>query len=131
MLPTITGKVVPFPCQHPLLEQVLEYYDGPRLILKQNEVGQLYLAWWNDEEGPVDRWIYLPVTEPRLNDILSGEIRVMDAMCHPEDDHLLVLDIDAGQGIINCVATNASALPPDSMPSDDVRLNIPLPDGVA
>ena len=131
MLPTIDGSTVPFPCQRPVFEQVLEYYDGPRLILKRSGVGQLYLAWWNDEDGPVDRWIYLPVSEPRLSDILSGKIRVMDAMRNPEEDYLLVVDLDVGQGVIQSVATTVSSLPPDSLPFDDVRLNAALPDGVA
>ena len=131
MLPTINGLSVPFPCRHPVFEQVLEYYDGPRLILKRSGAGQLYLAWWNDEDGPVDRWIYLPVSESRLSDILSGNMRVMDAMRDPEEDHLVVVDVDVGQGVIQSVATTASSLPPDSLPFDDVRLNVPLPDGVA
>ena len=131
MLPTINGLSVPFPCQRPVFEQVLEYYDGPRLILKRSGAGQLYLAWWNDEEGPVDRWIYLPVSESRLSNILSGNIRVMDAMRDPEEDHLVVVDVDVGQGVIQSVATTVSSLPPDSLPFDDVRLNVPLPDGVA
>ena len=131
MLPTINGLSVPFPCQRPVFEQVLEYYDGPRLILKRSGVGQLYLAWWNDEDGPVDRWIYLPVSESRLGNILSGNIRVMDAMRDPEEDYLVVVDVDVGQGVIQSVATTVSSLPPDSLPFDDVRLNVPLPDGVA
>ena len=129
MLPTISGMSVPFPCQHPVFEQVLEYYDGPRLILKRSGAGQLYLAWWNDEEGLVDRWIYLPVSESRLSNILSGNMPVMDAMRDPEEGYLVVVDV--GQGDTQSVATTVSALPPDSLPFDDVRLNIPLPDGVA
>ena len=131
MLPTINGLSVPFPCQHPVFEQVLEYYDGPRLILKRSGAGQLYLAWWNDEEGPVDRWIYLPVSESRLSNILSGNIRVMDAMRDPEEEYLMVVDVDVGQGVIQSVATTVSSLSADSLPFDDVRLNVPLPDGVA
>jgi hypothetical protein len=55
----------------------------------------------------------------------------MDAMRDPEEDHLVVVDVDVGQGVIQSVATTVSSLPPDSLPFDDVRLNVPLPDGVA
>ena len=73
----------------------------------------------------------MPVSESRLSNILSGNIRVMDAMRDPEEDYLVVVDVDVGQGVIQSVATTVSSLPPDSLPFDDVRLNVPLPDGVA
>ena len=72
----------------------------------------------------------MPVSQSRLSNILSGDVRVMDAMRDPEENYLVVVDMHIGGDVIQSVATTVSALPRDSLPFDDVRLNVSLPDYV-
>ena len=129
-LPEIEGaRISNFPWNGFTFEQVLEYYDGPRLLLQRSKAEQLYLAWWNDAEGAVDRWIYLPVSEPRLHDILSGRMAVLDALRDPEDGSLVIVDVDVGNSkVIQSIVTTATALPRDSLPLEYSRLNISVPE---
>ena len=133
MLPEIEGaRISTFPWNAFVFKQVLEYYDGPRLLLQRSRAGQLYLAWWNDAEGAVDRWIYLPVGESRLHDILSGRLTVLDALRDPEDGSLVVVDVDVGtSAVIQSIVTTAAALPQDLLPLEYSRLNIPFPEEFA
>ena len=133
MLPEIEGaRISNFPWNAFVFEQVLEYYDGPRLLLQKSRAGQLYLVWWNDAERAVDRWIYLPVSEPRLRDILSGRLTALDALRDPEDGSLVVVDVDVGtSSVIQSIVTTSEALPQDSLPLEYSRLDIPIPEEFA
>ena len=133
MLPEIEGaKLHNFPWNAFVLEQVLDYYDGPRLMLQRSRAGQLYLAWWNDGDEDTDRWLYLPLSEARLHEVLSGGIPALDALNDPEDGSLLVVDIDVDtDAVAQAVSTTAAYLPQDSLPLEWVRLNIPVPEEVS
>ena len=131
MLPHIKGaKVSNLPDEFPI-DEVLVYYDGPRLMLQGCEDGQLYLAWWHDDDGAVERWIYLPVSVERLRAILSGKMTDRYAMDNPEDGYILVVDVDwDNDAAMRTVKTTTAALPQDALPHPDVRLDIPMPDGI-
>ena len=133
MLPEIEGAKLPnFPWHNFAFEQVLEYYDGPRLILQRSRAGQLYLAWWNDSDEAIDRWIYLPVSESRLREILSGNMPALDALKNSEDGNLLVVDIDVAiDSVVQTVVTTAASLPEDSLPLEWSRLSISIPEEIS
>ena len=128
MLHKIKGAKVPnLPPEFPI-EHVLDYYDGPRLMLRGSADGQLYLAWWHDDDGAVERWVYLPVSEERLRAILSGEMTDRYAMDNPEGGCILVVDVDWDTGeVTQTVKTTTAALPQDALPHPDSRLKIPMP----
>ena len=110
-------------------DRVLQYYDGPRLLLQRNLSGQLFLAWWSDSDEFADRWLYLPVSESRLRSILSGQIPDREALENPEDGDIFVVDIDVTTDrVVQTIMTNASALPDAMLPSQRVRLSIPMPE---
>ena len=115
-----------------MLDRVLEYYDGPRLLLQKSRAGQFYLAWWSDTDEITDRWIYLPLSESRLHAVLSGSISVVDALKDPEDGSLLVIDKDtATDEITNVVHTEFESVPSNRRPRPGSRLNIPIPEEVS
>ena len=114
------------------IERVLKYYDGPRLLLQKTLAGQLYLAWWSDSDDSTERWIYLPLSEHRLREILSGEMPSLDALKAPEDGSLLVVDKDLNtDSIIKTVLTDAAALPGDALPRPGASLNVPMPSEIS
>ena len=133
MLPYVKGAKLPAPPWRAFsLDLVLQYYDGPRLLLQRSLAGQLFLAWWSDSDECADRWVYLPVSESRLHATLSGEITDLDALSNPEDGYLFVVDVDSDTDmVIQTVATDAAALPKDALPAAGVRLNIPAPEEVS
>ena len=132
MISDVRGVIL----QHPpwgafSLDRVLQYYDGPRLLLQRSQSKQLYLAWWSDSDESTERWIYLPVSEHRLQEILSGQIPSLEGLNAPEDGYLFIVDKDLHtDSITRTVMTIASALPSDALPRQGARLNIPVPEDV-
>ena len=133
MLPTIEGTELPNSFLSAFsFERVLEYYDGPRLLLQKRQAGQLYLAWWSDSDDSTERWIYLPLSEQRLRQILSGEMPSLEGLEQPEDGSLFVIDKDLNtDSIIRTIQTDAAALPDDARPRPGARLNIPIPEEIS
>ena len=129
MLPPVPGiKLHGRPWRELTFDRVLQYYDGPRLLLRRVDDGQLYLAWWSDADESTERWLYLPLTQPRLWDVLSGELPSRTALNTPENGYVLVIDVASDTDtIIDVVRTNASALPQDTIPLPGARLSISEP----
>ncbi|MXX53565.1 MAG: hypothetical protein F4Z35_06460 [Dehalococcoidia bacterium] len=125
----IHGKELPVPPWGDFtLDLVLQYYDGPRLLLQKSKSGQLYLAWWSHSEGSIERWIYLPVSRSRLEEIMSGEIPSLDALNRPESGHIYVVDIDTkSDSTIRTVQTKATEIPEGFKPMPEARLRLPMP----
>ena len=61
-------------------ELMVDYYDGPRALLKLDANGQQYLALWNDETPCAERWLYIPLNTRNLRDLLTGAITIQDAL---------------------------------------------------
>ncbi len=111
-------------------DEELEHYNGSRLLLQRGEDGKPYLAWWNDGDDHFERSVCLPLSEAKLQAVLSGEIASRDAMEYPEDGYLLVVDIDLDTDQpARIVKTTAAALPQDTLPRPEARLNIAAPIG--
>ena len=133
MLSEIKGVRLPnLPWHDFAFDEVLDYYDGPRLLLERGLAGELYLAWWNDADADTDRWVCLPVSRARLQAVLSGQMPAHDALQRPEDGYLLVVDFDLNTGsVARVVKTTAAAIPPDSLPQPGAALQMPLPPSVS
>ena len=113
-------------------ERVLSYYDGPRLILLRSLAGQLYLAWWNNTDDNIDRWIYLPLSERRLHELLTGEITCLEGLKSPEDGYLFVVDEDLRDDSNDrMIMVSPEALPEVVLPYPDSRLDYRVPEEVS
>ena len=132
MLPEIKGYPITPPWRDFSFDEVLDYYDGPRLLLERGPDGQLYLVWWNDNDEYTERWICLPVSKPRLIAIFAGQIPPRTAMEQPEGGCLLVVDIDLETGVmVRAVKTTAADIPQESLPYPGATLKMPLPPSVS
>ena len=133
MLPSVRGVSLPNPPWSAFsFDRVLQYYDGPRLVLQKSRAGQLFLAWWSDSDDSVERWIYLPLSQHRLHEILSGAMPSLEGLHSPEDGCLFVIDKDPQtDSIIQAVMTVAAELSSDALPLSGARLNIPVPNEIS
>ena len=128
MLSEIKGTLLPKPPLRRLsLDLVLDYYDRPRILLERDPEGQLYLVWWSDEDGDLERWICLPLGKSRLLAISSGAMSPREAMDNPEDGYLLAVDTDTTDTIVRAVKTTTAAFPQDALPRPEATLIIPMP----
>ena len=130
MLTRIEGTVVPNSALGPFLfERILDYYDGPRLMLQKSYTGQLILAWWNDEDSDTQRWLHVPVSEHRLHEIMTGQVTCLDALMYPEDGFIYVLDDNVkDESRTRTILAEPSALPEESLPYPGVRFDFDLPE---
>lgn len=60
------------------------FYDGPRLFSAQSLTDQRYLAAWANEGLEADEWLYVAISEARLNMVRSGARTVRSAFLEPE-----------------------------------------------
>ena len=124
MLPAITGTTLTVaPWDEFSFDTVLAYYDGPRMLLQRGKSGELYLAWWNDEDDSTERWVCIPVGSDSLRAILSGRTNLRQAIDCPENEQLLVVDLDLEiDAVVQLVSTNSTALPPETLPKPEAAL---------
>ena len=109
-------------------DTILDYYDGPMILLERDNEGRLYLAWWSDADQDVERFVCFRLTKTRLRAVLSNEMLPLAAMENPEDGYLLAVDIDlATDKPVRIIKTTAAALPQDALPRPEATLNIPMP----
>ena len=118
-------------------EKELDYYDGPRLLLKRDQRGQDYLVLWNDSDQDTQRWIYIPLAPdstrfsatPQLTETLSGRRSLLSALANA--NHVFIVDEDtATGGFIRTVKTQLHTLQTgdhlsENLPLPEARLNIP------
>ena len=132
MLSEVEGTQLPgLPWGEFSFNEILDYHDGPRIMLERDPTGKLYLVWWNDVDDAVERWVGLPLSKGRLHAILSDEMKPREAMENPEDGYLLVVDIDLETDTpARVVKTTAAAVPQDSLPRPEATLKIPMPAGL-
>ena len=111
------------PWKHGDFLEILSHYDGPRVVLQKDALGELYIGWWNDEDDERERWVYVGVTPPRLRTILNGEIASRDAMMNPEAGYVIVCDIGFGdEETVRAIAADPADVPPKSLPATGARL---------
>ena len=68
------------------LSRTLIYYDGPKVVVVNDEVDQQYLGLLVKEDDGSDAFLLTPMTANRLYQLETGEIDVRAAMVEPEVD---------------------------------------------
>ncbi|NUN15651.1 MAG: hypothetical protein HUU55_18660 [Myxococcales bacterium] len=71
------------------ISEVYEYLDGPRLFTAINNVGTMFLVFWCGEESDATRWLYLPVSEEKLNKLRRKKLTLRAAFVNPETAYYL------------------------------------------
>jgi len=67
------------------LIEVYEYYDTPCLFSCRNVSGQIFLAILFEQEKRVEKWLYVSMSQRRLENIRAGLIDIRNAFLNSED----------------------------------------------
>lgn len=69
------------------ITEIYDYFDGPKLFCARNNTNQAYLVYWCDSspENIFDGWLYLPVSEKRLECIRRGLCSIRQAFDDAEE----------------------------------------------
>lgn len=104
--------------------ETLVYYDGPHLIVAQDQLGLNYVCLLVKAEQDFDEFLCSPVSKGRLGLLLSGELDVRAIFEAPEAGELL--DGMAADGDLNQITTepvDKAALPDAYIPDSGVFLD--------
>ena len=109
-------------------EKVIEYYDGPRAILRQDRNGQDYLCLWRESTPNTTRWLHIPLSPERLSQVLTGAQTIRDAF--RDSNFVYFMDEDNDLNPVRTVMTLPSSVAWDhpimeSIPEAGVYLSLP------
>lgn len=71
---------------------ILDWYDGPMLIKCQNERNESFICILQERETGYEQWVFVPMSETRLNDILSGKISLRHMITKVESEIVYLVD---------------------------------------
>ncbi len=115
---TVTGKVTGKPVEldqflpfEPL--EVLYEFDGPRIFTILDKDGELYLAYWSDEDESLCRYVVSPSTTGIVDSLRTGIVSVFDALNQPR---CWLCDVDIAGELISCQRIDFGAIPRNALP---------------
>ncbi len=112
------------------LLEVYEYYDTPCLFSCRNASGHLFIAILFDQTKKCQKWLYLPMSQRRFENIRAGLIELRNAFLNAEDGLVYEVIINSDDNadrveIIWCENLVDDWLP---MPNEFIKFgNEPLP----
>lgn len=109
------------------LDETFVFYDGPRLFTCRSLTDQRYLVAWAEEGETSDRWLYVPVSQNRLNLIRSGGVTVRSAFLQPEGFVYVVTIADDDETAESVEPISPSALPDNWLPGESYVLRLQTP----
>ena len=71
--------------------EIYEYLNGPRLFVARNNIGTIFLVYWCDEKEEATGWLYLPISEAKLEKLRRKEITLNAAFKEPETNYLYIV----------------------------------------
>lgn len=60
---------------HQLLD-VLDFYDGPKIYTFYTQSKDFYLAYFADDDGSCEEWLFIPTSESTVNRLVANEISI-------------------------------------------------------
>lgn len=85
------------------LNQILEYYDVPQILVATDATGTRYLCTLYDQsEAEGYKYIGVQISEPRLMAFIGGQLDLRDAYLHPEVENA-VYAVSAQREILTAI----------------------------
>jgi Zn-dependent peptidase ImmA (M78 family) len=100
-------------------------YDGPKLFACINELGQLYLSIFVDEDDESEWYVYAPQSAGRMRDLIAGHIGLRDAILKPSGPHVWAVRRSLESAGFEIKSIPASELPETWLPPADANLAVP------
>jgi hypothetical protein len=100
-------------------EKILLEYEGPRMFTARDPGGKLLLVYQCDEEGVNWRYLVVPFTESRLEDLESGRASIVQALNQPR---AWFVDVDVCENTRVVREADVALLPPNYLPAPDAFL---------
>ncbi len=94
--------------------EVLYEFDGPRIFTVKDAEGELYLAYWSDEDQQICRYVVVPTTATILDGLRNGSISVYDALNQPR---CWLCDVTHQGELSACRRVEFEMVPRDSLPA--------------
>ena len=86
------------------LNQILEYYDVPQILVATDATGTRYLCTlYSQSETEGYKYIGVQISEPRLMAFIGGQLDLRDAYLHPEVENA-VYNVAVKDEIITAIA---------------------------
>lgn len=103
--------------------EIFVYHDRPLLFSAQDVLSHKYLAVLTDEEDTFENWIYVAVSQSRLEMIRSGGIDLHDAFGKPENNIIFKIrnNFDGDEEITPIFANELSV---ELLPKQGAILNL-------
>jgi hypothetical protein len=57
---------------------ILDYYDGPKAFTFHTTSGDFFLAYFADDDGNSEEWIYTPTSESTVSRLIKNELSIRD-----------------------------------------------------
>ena len=70
--------------------EIYDYFDGPKFFAVRDYIGNFYLVYWCDYENEAEGWLYLPISETRLDSLRKKEVSAHEVFAYPEIGYWLV-----------------------------------------
>ena len=98
------------------------YYEGPQLFSVEDENGQKYLVVLSDENDAMNEslFLYVPVSEARLGEIISGRMMLKDAWDKSESGFVYKVYLRPSHDSAEKIPCNS--IPPAWLPDPGIKL---------
>lgn len=108
------------------IEEIYEFYDIPRLFSCKNKLGHIYLVISIEDLTVGWKWLYLPVSDSRLQKIRLGKITLRDSFKNAEEHFVYSALIYTDDSIMPEVKTvSCQDIPEQWLPEKGERLTLP------
>jgi hypothetical protein len=104
------------------IDEIYEYFDGPRLFLAHNVTGQRFLAVHADTDGAREMWLYAPLSPARVDMVRDGRVDLHDAFAKSESGGVWRIDYGPSGDDLTWVAREDIA--EDILPEKGERLAV-------
>lgn len=102
-----------------IMEEII-YYDKPLTFTCKNDIGNQFIASCIDLDDE-EQWLFLPLSEARLIQVLRGSITAYDAFTNPEMDFLWKVYIQSNSySLGRAIKIKPNELHEDDLPDKDI-----------
>jgi hypothetical protein len=107
------------------LQEVFDFYDGPKLFTCSNAVGQRFLGYWIGSDDVGDSYWLISISKERSLMIRSGGISLLTAITDPELGYLFRCVVHFADEITDIEVILPAQVERDLLPDSDEFIKLP------